>query len=342
METIKASLENVTLSKEKNKMIISGCVAKIGEPSTGSPCGAGGYLVAFTQESVDKCGKTFEGMPLNCVLPEAEWLPSEAILSGHGQTTIGYLRKIKCKDNNIMAEIVLWKEKYPWLAELTVNAMDALGFSLEWYPTKTHEDDKANIQYIDEFEGVGCAMLWSNAAAFSQTFIEKIAASRSDNNMNEELKKEIEAQVQVAVEVNAESIAKLSEAVDGIKASLEELATLKDSIKVLEELKESVEKVEASTEAHQQFIDDLQASAEGVEATPSEDIEAIKAELEKVKASIEKPVIPTPKAGQQIADNPNLEDDKGARLKAEIEKINASTMKPMDKLRAIAKAKNNA
>jgi hypothetical protein len=117
---------------------------------------------------------------------------------------------------------------------------------------------------------------------------------------------------------------------------------LKDSIKVLEELKESVEKVEASTEAHQQFIDDLQASAEGVEATPSEDIEAIKAELEKVKASIEKPVIPTPKAGQQIADNPNLEDDKGARLKAEIEKINASTMKPMDKLRAIAKAKNNA
>lgn len=336
MDPIKASLSNVSLSKEKNKMIITGCIAKVGEASTGSPCGAGGYFIVFTPESVEKCGKTFEGMPLNCVLPEGEWLPSEAILSGHGNSTIGYLRKIKVKDDNIMAEIVLWKEKYPWLAELTVNAMDALGFSVEMYPTVTHEDDKNNIQYIDEFEGVGCAMLWSNTAAFSQTFIEKIAANRSDKSMNEEMKKEVSELIKAESDVQAENINKISEE---LKASAEVLDELKEAIGAMTELKESFEQMKAQLDEQGQFINDLKASAEGVEELPSDELEKVKAELEEIKAGIAQPVIPVPKAGQQVAENPNLEDDKGAKLKAEIEKINASSMSNMDKLKAIARAK---
>lgn len=336
MDPIKASLSNVSLSKEKNKMIITGCIAKVGEASTGSPCGAGGYFIVFTPESVEKCGKTFEGMPLNCVLPEEEWLPSEAILSGHGNNAIGYLRKIKVKDDNIMAEIVLWKEKYPWLAELTVNAMDALGFSVEMYPTVTHEDDKNNIQYIDEFEGVGCAMLWSNTAAFSQTFIEKIAANRSDKSMNEEMKKEVSELIKAESDVQTENINKISEE---LKASAEVLDELKEAIGAMTELKESFEQMKAQLDEQGQSINDLKASAEGVKELPSDELEKVKAELEEIKAGIAQPVIPVPKAGQQVAENPNLEDDKGAKLKAEIEKINASSMSNMDKLKAIARAK---
>lgn len=337
MDPIKASLSNISLSKEKNKMIITGCIAKVGEASTGSPCGAGGYFIVFTPESVEKCGKTFEGMPLNCVLPEAEWLPSEAILSGHGNTTIGYLRKIKVKDDNIMAEIVLWKEKYPWLAELTVNAMDALGFSVEMYPTATHEDDKNNIQYIDEFEGVGCAMLWSSTAAFSQTFIEKIAANRSDKRMDKEMKQEVSELIKAENEVQAENINRISEE---LKASAEVLDELKEAIGAMAELKESFEQMKAQLDEQGQFINDLKASAEGVKNLPSDELEKVKAELEEIKAGIAQPVIPTPKAGQQVAENPNLEDDKDAKLKAEIEKINASSMSNFEKLKAIAKAKN--
>ena len=336
MDPIKASLSNVSLSKEKNKMIITGCIAKVGEASTGSPCGAGGYFIVFTPESVEKCGKTFEGMPLNCVLPEEEWLPSEAILSGHGNNAIGYLRKIKVKDDNIMAEIVLWKEKYPWLAELTVNAMDALGFSVEMYPTVTHEDDKNNIQYIDEFEGVGCAMLWSNTAAFSQTFIEKIAANRSDKSMNEEMKKEVSELIKAESDVQAENINKISEE---LKASAEVLDELKEAIGAMTGLKESFEQMKAQLDEQGQSINDLKASAEGVEELQSDELEKVKAELEEIKAGIAQPAIPVPKAGQQVAENPNLEDDKGAKLKAEIEKINASSMSNMDKLKAIARAK---
>ena len=336
MDPIKASLSNVSLSKEKNKMIITGCIAKVGEASTGSPCGAEGYFIVFTPESVEKCGKTFEGMPLNCVLPEEEWLPSEAILNGHGNSTIGYLRKIKVKDDNIMAEIVLWKEKYPWLAELIVNAMDALGFSVEMYPTVTHEDDKNNIQYIDEFEGVGCAMLWSNTAAFSQTFIEKIAANRSDKSMNEEMKKEVSELIKAESDVQTENINKISEE---LKASAEVLDELKEAIGAMTELKESFEQMKVQLDEQGQSINNLKASAEGVGELPSDELEKVKAELEEIKAGIAQPVIPVPKAGQQVAENPNLEDDKGAKLKAEIEKINASSMSNMDKLKAIARAK---
>ena len=336
MDPIKASLSNVSLSKEKNKMIITGCIAKVGEASTGSPCGAEGYFIVFTPESVEKCGKTFEGMPLNCVLPEEEWLPSEAILNGHGNSTIGYLRKIKVKDDNIMAEIVLWKEKYPWLAELIVNAMDALGFSVEMYPTVTHEDDKNNIQYIDEFEGVGCAMLWSNTAAFSQTFIEKIAANRSDKSMNEEMKKEVSELIKAESDVQTENINKISEE---LKASAEVLDELKEAIGAMTELKESFEQMKVQLDEQGQSINNLKASAEGVGELPSDELEKVKAELEEIKAGIAQPVIPVPKAGQQVAENPNLEDDKSAKLKAEIEMINASSMSNMDKLKATARAK---
>ncbi len=325
MENIKASLSNVTLSKEKNLMIINGCIAKIGEPSTGAPCGSGGYNVCFTQESVDACGKSFVGMPVNCVLPAGtfnngfdEYYAPEEVLSGHGNTIIGFVRKCKAQGDNIMAEIVMWKDRYPWLAELTINTMDSLGFSVEMYPTKVHNDDKNNIQYIDEFEGVGCAMLWSNVAAFSQTFIDKIAAMRSDNNMDEKMKNEIAEQVKASVAETAEQIrVSLEETVNGLVESVAAISeTVENLTKAQAEPKEPEEPVKASDETEQTIAD-------------------LKATVEALKASIEKPSIPEPKTGQKAQANPNLDapSDKAERIK----QINASSMSAMEKLRAIAR-----
>ena len=333
MEKIKASLSNVTLSKEKNLMIINGCIAKIGEPSTGAPCGSGGYNVCFTQESVDACGKSFVGMPVNCVLPAGIWgdgadecYAPEEVLSGHGDTIIGFVRKCKAQDDNIMAEIVMWKEKYPWLAELTVNTMDSLGFSVEMYPTKVHNDDKNNIQYIDEFEGVGCAMLWSNVAAFSQTFIDKIAAMRSDNNMDEKMKNEIAEQVKASVAESAEQIkVAMDETIKNLAETVASIsATLDGVVKAQAESEAPVEEPEAPVE------EPVKASNE-----TEQEIARLKATVEALKASIEKPSIPEPKAGQKAQANPNLDapSDKAERIK----QINASSMSAMEKLRAIAR-----
>lgn len=333
MENIKASLSNVTLSKEKNLMIINGCIAKIGEPSTGAPCGSGGYNVCFTQESVDACGKSFVGMPVNCVLPAGIWgdgadecYAPEEVLSGHGDTIIGFVRKCKAQDDNIMAEIVMWKDKYPWLAELTVNAMDSLGFSVEMYPTKVHNDEKNNIQYIDEFEGVGCAMLWSNVAAFSQTFIDKIAAMRSDNNMDEKMKNEIAEQVKASVAESAEQIkVAMDETIKNLAETVASISTTLDGIvKAQAEPEAPVEEPEAPVE------EPVKASNE-----TEQEIAKLKETVEALKASIEKPNIPEPKAGQKAQVNPNLDapDNKAER----INQINASSMSAMEKLRAIAR-----
>ena len=323
-EKIKASLENVSISKEANKMIINGCIAKVGVPSTGSPCGANGALVCFTQESVDKCAKSFEGMPLNVIAPNDWWCEGYEAFSGHGDTVVGYLRKVKQKEDNLMAEIVLWKDMNPALAELTISAMDSLGFSVEMYPTVTHNDDKANVQFIDEFEGVGCAMLWSSSAAFSQTFIEKIAASRSDKNMNEEMKKFIEEQI----------AASLKEPMEKLQASIDSIVTKQDELVRAAEAQADTVEPEPAEPVNEP------APAEPVDESADE-IAELKAEIEKLKASVMAQDIPTPTAVGSAAPNPNVGDDKESKLKAEIEKINASTMAPLDKLKAIARAKTS-
>ena len=321
---IKASLENVSISKEANKMIINGCITKVGVPSTGSPCGADGALVCFTQESVDKCAKSFEGMPLNVIAPNDWWCEGYETFSGHGNTVVGYLRKVKQKEDNLMAEIVLWKDMNPALAELTISAMDSLGFSVEFYSTVTHNDDKANVQFIDEFEGVGCAMLWSSSAAFSQTFIEKIAASRSDKNMNEEMKKFIEEQI----------AASLKEPMEKLQASIDSIVTKQDElVRAAEAQADTVDPEPAEP------VNEL-APAEPVDESADE-IAELKAEIEKLKASVMAQDIPTPTAVGSAAPNPNVGDDKESKLKAEIEKINASAMAPLDKLKAIARAKTS-
>ena len=227
-----------------------------------------------------------------------------------------------------MAEIVMWKEKYPWLAELTVNTMDSLGFSVEMYPTKVHNDDKNNIQYIDEFEGVGCAMLWSNVAAFSQTFIDKIAAMRSDNNMDEKMKNEIAEQVKASVAESAEQIkVAIDETIKNLAETVASIsATLDGIVKAQAEPEAPVEEPEAPVE------EPVKASNE-----TEQEIAKLKETVEALKASIEKPNIHEPKTGKKAQVTPNLDAqlDKAEKLK----QIKASSMYEMEKLSYIASLK---
>ena len=296
-------------------MIITGCITKIGEASTGAPCGANGKLVVFTPESVQKCANTFVGTPLNCTTPEDGWGDSIELFTGHGDVNVGYVRNVSVVGDNLMAELVLWKDRFPEVAFMAVNAAESLGFSVEWYTTNSHEDD--TTEYMDEFEGCGCAMLFKNCAAFSQTFIEKIAAARSDVKMTDKEKQEF---VEL---INASIDGKLEE----IKASIEEVKASKESIEAsIEELKakpvEMPEEIKAS-------IDELKASIEDVKSKSDADIAELKSQ--KIQASV---VPPAPKAVQHVEESPLV---KPVDAKTEIEKINASAMSTMEKLKAITK-----
>lgn len=323
---INASLSEVTLSAEPNKMLITGCVATIGKASTGSPCGADGKLVAFTKEAVESCGKSFEGMPLNCTYPDGWFAEGTDLFTNHGTTNIGYIRKVYPQDDNLMAEIVVWKEKFPDEAYMILNGMNALGFSLEWYATATHEQD--DVVYMDEFEGCGCAILWQNCAAFSDTFIEKLAAAKekkvSDVEMTKEEKEALVKEISASV---AESMEERLKGIEDTQAELKAAIDKSgDADKAIADMKAAVDKAQAE-------VDALKEAAEKAAEESKSDAEDEPTDGEgEFEASAEE--IPAPKAGQGIVPNPNL--DKGDK-DAKMAEINASAMNPMDKLREITK-----
>lgn len=294
-------MTDITMSSELGKMVINGCITKINKASTGAPCGADGKLAVFTSESIKKCADTFVGMPLNCTYPEGFFADGTDLFTGHGETNIGYIRSVEAKGDDLMAELVIWKDKFPEEAFMIVNGADSLGFSVEWYATKTHKDE--DKVFMDEFQGAGCAILWKNCAAFSDTFIETLAASmekknRSDKKMNEQEKKEI---------------------IDSIMAGLDE--KLKDYEKKIEEIKASVDNVKGEVE-------------ESVKAS----IEEIKADVEKAKDTVEaSKEVPAPET-QEIAPNP-FEASKEETKEDKIAKINASDMSLAEKLREITKVR---
>ena len=309
-------------------MVITGCIATIGKASSGSPCGAGGKRVAFTQESVEACAQSFVGMPLNCVYPD--WYEdTDELFTNHGNVNIGYIREVHAEGENLMAEIVVWKEKYPDEAYMILNGAGSLGFSLEWYATATHEDEE--IIYMDKFEGCGCAILWQNCAAFSDTFIEKLAAAkanRSDVEMTKEEKDALVKEIAASVAESMEERIKGIEEVQGeIKASLEAQVSKED----LDAIKASIDEVKAAAEQAKSDVDAIKAAADEKGEDEPEDGEEGK-EPEPLKASNEE--IPTPKAGQHVAGNPLVGNDDRETKLAEIK---ASAMNPMDKLREITK-----
>lgn len=298
---MKSSLTEVTMSSELGKMVINGCITKIGKASTGAPCGTDGKLAVFTAESIKKCADTFVGMPLNCTYPDGWFADGTDLFTNHGDMNIGYIRSVEAKDDNLMAEIVVWKDKFPEEAFMIVNGAEALGFSVEWYATQTHEDEE-NV-YMDEFQGAGCAILWKNCAAFSDTFIETLAASREKNRsgkqMNEQEKKEL---------------------IESIMAGLDE--KLEGYEEKIAEIKASVEKMKADIN-------------ESVKAS----IDEAKSEMEKAndefKASLS--AIPQPKT-QKVVDDP-LEGGEGKTKEQRIAEINASNMSLSEKLREITKVR---
>lgn len=239
-----------------NKMIIEGCITKIAQASTAAPCGSDGRQIVFTREAVDKNYKTYEMMPVNCSFPEDwDWSPGTEVFTGHGSMNIGVMEKVWPEGEDLMAKVVVWKALFPDISFMTINAKDSLGFSIECTADKTHDGTEDGFMYIDEFTGLGCAMLFKNTAAFSGTYIRELVASlnkpteKVEDNMNEEQMKALLAGLldnfKTELKASVESMeSKVDTMVTEVKAEVEkangEIATLAVSLaETKEELKAS-------------------------------------------------------------------------------------------------------
>lgn len=344
---LQCDMSNITISTDPNKMFITGCITKIGSPSDGAPCGSDGKRVMFTPESIEACGQTWVSSPLNAEsTAEADWW-WENPLSGHSDVNIGTITKVWTEDDNCMAKLVVWKDKYPEIADLIVCGMASLGFSIECYSTKEHDAD--GITVIDEFEGCGCAILWKAKAAFEDTFISQLAAARQkgkENDMAEKNKPQVQAAEDEQMKQQTEAAddeqqpedvpaddgeQKEDNPVDAQAIADAVSAALAPSFEALTSALAGL--TEAMTAKSTECADDEEdAPADGGEPgdeNKDEDEESTKAGKEQPKD------VPAPKTQLQAAQNPAFAQEDN--MKSEIEKINASNMSLSQKVKEITK-----
>lgn len=293
--------------KNDNRMMVIGCITKIDEVSTYAPCGTDGKRVVFTKESVEKCHKSYVGMPVNCTFPD--WLFGEGteVFTGHGDINIGCIEDCWVEGNDLMAKICIWKNTFPDIGFMVYNGAEALGFSVECFTNESHENDEQDgYVYVDEFTGVGCAMLWKNSAAFQDTYIKELAASRKkDDNLNKEEMQELFKEFTAGLDTK---FAEVKASIDAIDAKVEAQAT---------ELKASVE-------------------TQVTEMKASIDAQAEQAKVV-IEASAEQLKPPAPSAVQTVLANADVTDAKPTKAER-IAKINASTdLGLLDKLKQIKK-----
>lgn len=305
-QNLKISASNIEVQSSTNAMYIVGCICTINDSSVGSPCGADGRNIIISQEGADKCLKSFIGQPMNCIFDGFGCSPD--MFTGHGDkyygTYFGYIQDAWQEENKLMAKIVVWKEAFPELASTIINAQRSLGFSVELYPTELHEEDDHII--IDEFEGVGCALLWRNCASFGEkTYIDKLVASLENRN------KKGKGDVEMTEQEMKQMTSMLTECV---KAELSEVKKeLEERISGL-----GIEEMKASIDA---LKEPVKAEKEGVSADALKEI--IKAEIDKLKEEMkDKKDIPSPKSFKANSDVGADEGNYIERLK----KIDASNL----------------
>lgn len=318
MDNVKFNASDIEVQSSTNKMYIIGCIATIDKASEGAPCGSGGRKIILSKESVEKCAASFKGMPVNCVFEE--WGYSPANFTGHGtpgyDLFFGYMEDVWAQDDKLMAKIVVWKDTFPDLAFVIINAQRSLGFSIEIYPVQFHENEEQNY-VLDEFEGVGCALLWRKCAAFGEeTYIEKLVASlmkgTGDNDMTEKEMKDLAEMISATVNKTVdEKIGSLG--IDKLQASVEELKNTSKEDTVTKKMEE------------------IMASMQGI---VTDGLEKDK-KLEEMKAALDKFTnIPVPKSGG--ISNPNFTNGADDYDK-KIREIDASNMLPYEKMKAKAR-----
>lgn len=269
-----------------NKMAWEGCITKLGVPSDGSPGGADGHRIVITQEAGGLYHKTFEGMPLNCTFGEGFLGGGEDVFTGHGDLIIGYIEKAWVSGDELMASGFIWRDTFPEVAFQATNAKNALGFSVEMYCPVTELCEENDFIFVKEFTGTGCAMLFSECAAFGDTYIKQLVARRmktEELGMNKE-------EMQVAISAGIDTaVDKLTEMMAGkIEDTLAKLAEIETAVATLDG---KVEAQKAETDAEE--VEALKATIASLEASKAEleekvaEVTAEKDEMEQLKAALE-------------------------------------------------------
>ena len=296
IEKLQFNLDNLTFTSSKNRineLSFTGAITKCGEPSDAAP-GGSEVRTVFETTAVEEAIDTLLYMPVNARWPD-DWEGNPTMaLTGHDERfCVGVIKKAWVENNYVMCSGVLWRDNYGDFCHFLQNAQEAVGFSVEAFPLE-HNIGEDEFMHITKVEFSGVCICWKSVAAYADTFISKLVATKNINESKGELHL-TEEKMQEMLDAMVEKInASNKEIVSGLEAKVNELS-------------EQVEKLNAEKAELEEKLS--AAEAEKVE---------LNAKIEAAKANV-----PAPTAGVPQTPAPKDKVDFAAK-RDEINKMNVS------------------
>ena len=237
--TLQASGTDFSVKTEShsNKMRFTATVMYLDQYSDGVPDGTVWSKILLEKSECEKALDTMNLMGINCVWKD--WGATDWQFTGHDpRNKIGVVEKTYIEGNELKIDGIIYKNDFKDISRFIKNVMDSIGFSIEASFDDWEETEEGVI--IRDVEFTGVSMLFKNCAAYSETYIEKLSASKKGKEImtQEERNTFIE-------EVTNSVMARINEVKEQEKQETE-LQTLKAQIGTLEETIEAL-KVENET-----------------------------------------------------------------------------------------------
>lgn len=271
--TLQASGNDFTVKTEshQNKMKFTATVMYLDQYSDGVPGGTVWDKILLEKSECEKALDTMNLMGINCVWNE--WSTADWQFYGHNpRNKIGVVEKTYIEGNELKIDGIIYKNDFQDISRFIKNVMDSIGFSIEASFNDCEETEEGVI--IRDVEFTGVSMLFKNCAAYSDTYIETLSASKKD--------KEIMTQ--------EERNTFIEEVTNSVMAKISEVQEQEKQASELETLKAQIETLQASNKALEEENNSLKASAESTEESTEESEKEVNAEstieeTKEVKAS---------------------------------------------------------
>lgn len=303
--TLQASGNDFTVKTEShsNKMKFTATVMYLDQYSDGVPDGSVWEKILLEKSECEKSLETMNLMGINCVWDE--WGKANWQFDGHDpRNKIGVVENTYIEGNELKIDGIIYKRDFSDISQFIRNTMESMGFSIEASFNDWEETEEGLI--IRDVEFTGVSMLFKNCAAYSDTYIETLSASKKD--------KEIMTQ--------EERNTFMEEVTNSIMAKINEVQEQEKQASELEALKAQIETLQASNKALEEENNGLKANAKTVDAESKEEPSKEKEEepKEDVKAST---VTSDLKTKAKFVEASNVKyDNYGAMINAFIKSIN--------------------
>ena len=242
--TLQASGNDFTVKTEShsNKMKFTATVMYLDQYSDGVPDGSVWEKILLEKSECEKSLETMNLMGINCVWDEygkANWQ-----FDGHDpRNKIGVVENTYIEGNELKIDGIIYKRDFYDISQFIRNTMESMGFSIEASFNDWEETEEGLI--IRDVEFTGVSMLFKNCAAYSDTYIETLSASKKD--------KEIMTQ--------EERNTFIEEVTNSVMAKINEVQEQEKQASELEALKAQIETLQASNKALEEENNSLKASA---------------------------------------------------------------------------------